>query len=303
LPDGHLLLSVENWSVTDVERLLDASRRFASGLPPVGERLSRFTAGLVFLAPSLRTRVGFAEAAMRLGGGWIDANEVRREPRMSSGESFADTLRTVSGMTDVVVVRTPFPLDPATIAGSCVCPLINAGDGWNEHPTQALIDLFAIEQECGPIGRLRLAMCGDLGMRTARSLLRLLHRFPPHSLILIAPESRRLPSAALGPRLADRTAHRADADFREIDVLYMVGLPAKGGDDYLDDDVRGAFALTGRTLETLPRKAVVLSPLPVIDEITADARLDPRVRVFRQSDRGVFVRMAILESMVTRTLA
>jgi len=294
--EHRALLAVQDLGVDEVRDILHLAQQFEASRPGAS-RTTCFSAGLLFLSPSLRTRVGFAEAAIRLGGIPIDVSELRSGPEMSTGETFADTLRTVSGMVDVVVCRVPFHLDRELVATASAAPFINAGDGKNgghgEHPSQALIDLLAIEDH-GPINELRVGICGDLRGRAPRSLVRLLNLVQPAALTLIAPPSRDDPGVPISVSLSRRTFRRAEADFSELDVLYMAGLPEGEGAHRMGVEARLAFALTKDRLRTLGADAVVLSPMPVIDEIAPEVREDPRVKVFAQSDRGVSIRMALL---------
>jgi aspartate carbamoyltransferase catalytic subunit len=265
-------------------------------------RREPFSIGLLFLEPSLRTRAGFAVAAARLGGTPIDVQELRWGPAMSATESFTDTIRTLTGMVDVAVVRTPFRVDRNVVGEAAIAPYVNAGDGNGDHPTQTLIDLLAIEER-GSVHDLRIGLCGDLRMRAARSLLKLLNRVPPKRLVLMAPEGRGDPGLELAPALLSRTVKHDHADFRDIDVLYMVGLPAGEGEQRLRTEARASFALTAQRLRELPPESIVLSPMPVIDEIAPEARTDPRIRMFAQSDRGVEVRMAVLSWLLETSLS
>jgi aspartate carbamoyltransferase catalytic subunit len=247
--------------------------------------------GLVFMEPSLRTRVGFIAAAARLGWQTASVFEQRASER-SMAESVDDTLRVVSGMCAAVVTRIPQPI--STISLALPVPLINGGDSgpMAEHPTQALIDLFSMEQELGPVGELRVAICGDLRMRASRSLLRLFAKRPPARLSLISvPELREEKDlAAISTLLVDS---RTLKDLSDIDVLYVAGIPHRAIPEALRDTLR----VTNAALSTMPSSAVVLSPLPVVDEIDDEARTNSRIRMFEQSDRGVSVRMAILEHL------
>jgi aspartate carbamoyltransferase catalytic subunit len=196
-------------------------------------------------------------------------------------------------MVDIVITRS---LTPSQLGVTdAACALINGGDAQGEHPTQALIDLLAIEEEAGAVESLRIGLAGDLRARAAHSLVKLLDRRPPASLVLMAPKNRLLPDGFLGAELASRTEDLDRLSLDGLDVLYMVGLPEGEGDDALPVDVRGAFALDLRSIRQLPSAAVVLSPMPVIDEIAPNVKNDSRVRIFAQSDRGVAVRMACIE--------
>jgi aspartate carbamoyltransferase catalytic subunit len=290
------LVSISDLDDTDIDCLLRRAREFESEALPITPPSH---VGLLFLAPSLRTRVGFSTAAHRLNASTETVDRERDSAEMSNPESLEDTIRTLSGMVDVLVVRTPTALAQAAIE-ACVCPLINGGDGDREHPTQALIDLLAMEGERGPIDAVRVMMCGDLTMRAARSLLSLFARRPPASLRLVAPESRRAHGIALGALLSERTLVATLDDLADVDVLYLVGLPAGRGRAHISPGERADYTLDAARLEHLPRDAVVLSPLPVVDELDAVARRDPRVKMFEQSDRGVWLRMAVLEWAVSR---
>lgn len=294
----RLLLSVDDLTTGEVAAVLARAEELRSG-----DRRPRGTdpllIGLLFASASLRTRVGFHAAVASLGGQAVDVGELRWSPEMSAAESFEDTLRTVSGITDLVVARTPFAQTRELLEPNLVGPLINAGDA-SEHPTQALIDLFGIELERGPIGDLDIGICGDLGMRAVQSLVRLLERFPPRSLALMAPEGRDALSFDLPPELSARCDRRSIADFSDVDVVYLAGLPAQGKAVDLDNDARRAFALTPERCAALRQEAVVVSPLPVIDEIDDSCRSDPRVRLWAPSDASVAVRAAVLELALGR---
>jgi aspartate carbamoyltransferase catalytic subunit len=258
--------------------------------------------GLLFLETSLRTRVGFAAAAARLGGQSIDIAE-RRGNAAAPPEGWADTLRVVSGNVDLIVARPGRPLD----AAAHLCPLLvssflNGGDTGRrgEHPSQALIDLYAIEQARGPVSELTVAICGDLRMRAVRSLLRLFARFPPRHLVAIS--DPRLTADApddadAGPG-AKHAEDRAPWDVDDVDVLYVAGIPHGA----LDEPGRARLRVDRKALAALPPDAVVLSPMPVIDEIATTARSDPRVRMFQQSDDALFVRMALIEALLPARL-
>lgn len=250
----------------------------------------------VFLTPSMRTRVGFALAAARLGGSAVEVSELRIDPSMSAGESFPDALRTLTGMCDVVVTRTPFDLDRELIASEAQCPVVNGGDGGVEHPSQALIDLAALESLDVPLVDAHLVISGDLTMRAVRSLLVTLGRNVPGRLTLCGPASRQGHGVVLHPALAAVTTVTDEADWATADVLYLAGLPARRGDDELSSEIRLCYAFTDAA--ALPITASVLSPLPVIDEIAPSLRLDPRVSMFRQSDHGLHVRVALLEHVL-----
>lgn len=293
----RLLLSINDLSDDDVDLLLDD----AQGLirtQDIGKEAILNTAILLFLTPSLRTRVGFSVAVHRLGGLPIDVEEYRGGPEMTASESFDDTVRVLTGMTDVLVTRTPFKLDRERLEASAECPIVSGGDGRNEHPTQSLIDLLAIQEERGPVSQLRVGIIGDLSMRSVRSLVLLLDRRLPRELTLISPPQRSGLGMELGVELASRTHWTQEPDLSRLDVLYVAGLPESGEGGTLDGAVRMTYSVSRENLRSLPPSAIILSPLPVIDEIQPDVRDDPRMRIFQQSDRAVFMRMAVLKMLV-----
>lgn len=299
MSSDRLLLSVADLSPADVAWIERTAAGYASGVAPATPESC--VVGLLFMTPSLRTHLGFAVATARLGGTSIDVRELRWGPGMSAAESFEDTLRTMSGMVDVVVARTPFRLSRDVVERCCVSAFVNAGDPGGEHPSQALIDLCAITAERGDVAGLRIGICGDLTSRCARSLVALLDGRLPRELALFAPAGRDDVGVSVSEELARRTTWRKPGDVEDIDVLYLTGLPEGSDDGWVGPDVRHEYALTTATLATLPADAIVLSPMPVVDEIAPDAWPDPRVRVFAQSDRGAHVRTALLAHFLTRT--
>lgn len=287
----RILLSIDDLPDGEVDSILAQTRKeLTLGKTKAGG--NRFSLGLLFLEDSLRTRVGFAEASLRLGGSHITLLGARNSEAMSSPESFEDTLRVLTGMVDLVVARAPFALGTDAIRSCSAAPLINGGDGGPvaEHPSQALIDLFAAAPD-GDVTGLRIGVCGDLRSRAARSTLKLLARRHPRELRLICPRSR-------APDHAQNLVYGTTMDVRDLDVLIMTGLPARRGDDFLDASERGAYVLTGQTLASLPTGCTILCPMPSIDEIGEDARKDARLRMFSQSDQGVAVRAALLRHVL-----
>jgi aspartate carbamoyltransferase catalytic subunit len=288
------LLDIADLSDADIARVLDG---------PDPEKLLPPTTivGLLFLEASLRTRYGFASAAVRLGANPLSVTELRYGAEMSSSETFADTLRGVAGMSDLVVARSGSPLDRRVIRDTSPCPVINGGDRGGEHPTQGLIDLAAIERFAGPAHQLNVGICGDMTMRASTSLLELLDRRPPRTLRLIGPPSRLVHRVNLAAALQDRTTTTDVVDFSDLDVVLMTGL-APGRDGGLSAGERADYALTQASIKSLSDRAVVLSPMPVIDEISDDVRTDSRVRIHEHSDLGVTVRMAVLQLLLADRL-
>ena len=284
-----MIVGVDDLGTEEIRHILSRATGLRAG---VASQLTRPPlVGLLFLETSLRTRVGFAAAAARLGGQSVDVAE-RRGNAVAMPEAWADTLRVVSGNVDLVVARPGRALDASQLCPLLVSSFLNGGDAGRcgEHPSQALIDLYAIEQARGPVAELTVAICGDLRMRAVRSLVRLLARFAPRALVAIS-----------DPRLGDGadqagcyTEHRVPWDVGDVDVLYVAGIPHGA----LDEPGRARLRVDRKALAALRPDAVVLSPMPVIDEIATTARSDPRIRMFQQSDDALFVRMALIEALL-----
>ena len=290
---GWLLRSIDDLSDDDVRWIMSRSAAHQNGSAvPLLER--RPVVGLLFLEASLRTRVGFAAAAARLGGTALGVS-VQRSSEISMPESIHDTLRTLMGYTDVVVTRPGVALVGDVIPGDSSTPLINGGDRGvdAEHPSQSLIDLYAAESEFSSLAEITVGICGDLRMRSVTSLLRLMVRFRPRAIRLVTVPGL-LEGFALPPDLRGITTFTTLAGAGNVDLLYVAGIPHGA----TTEPERSELRITGEVMEKLSSRAVVTSPLPVVDEITVQAFLDPRVCAFQHSDAGLYVRMAMLEHVL-----
>jgi len=244
---------------------------------------------LVFLETSLRTRLGFSAATARLGG-WPLAVFEQRFSEISMHESIHDTIRALSGYCDALVVRLPQALDSTVVPVDTSCPILNGGDRGSagEHPSQALIDLFAIRSEFQQTAGLKVVVVGSPHMRSVRSLCRLLAEQEVASIRILTTDHLWEQDGFSLPA-ADRIMGWEEAS--DADLVYIAGIPHRAVP--LAD--RDFLRLTTERLGALRPDCVVTSPLPVVDEISSNAWRDPRVRAFRHSDHGLFVRMAILE--------
>ncbi len=279
------LRRVDDLTDADIDAILARAAVHATG------RVAATGAGavvaLAFFEPSLRTRAGFAAAAHRIGAHPVETVE-RRSPETSLPESIEDTVRVLSGYADALVVRSSRPAARLDDAIRRDVPWVNGGDD-TEHPSQALIDLFAIERLVAPLGDAHVVIAGDLRMRSARSLLRLLARRPPARLTVLSDATLGASELPAGAVVAGSTA-----DLEDVDVLYAVGIP-KGA---ADETLRARLRVDGAALAILTPRGAVLSPMPVIDEVALSVRDDPRVRYFEQSDLALYVRMALLEHLL-----
>lgn len=287
------IIGIADLTDEDIDQLLAKAGSYADGGQP---RRASAILGLGFFETSLRTRTGFTAAAYRIGAQVVEVSE-RRASEISMPESLADTVRALSGYVDALVVRAGQPSAELAAAVRPDVSWFNAGDRGEqaEHPSQALLDLFAIERLVGPVDEQRIALCGDLRSRAARSLLALLARWRPEAVALVTDPSL-TDGFQLPPALMPLASTREPDDLADISVLYAVGIPHGGA----TEAVRSRLRVDRTLLAGLPERAAVLSPLPIIDEIATPARRDPRMRYFEQSDLGLHVRSALLELLLGR---
>ncbi|WP_084817325.1 hypothetical protein [Gordonia sp. HS-NH1] len=285
-----LYRSVADFRPDQVDQILDRAAQIKSGEAPIASTHQTIV-GLAFLQASLRTRTGFAAAAIRLGATPIEVLGLRASDA-SMPESVESTIRILAGYTDIVVARVDQPL---VVPDSVKVPVLSGGDGGPaaEHPSQALIDLFALSQLPVPISQQTIAMCGDLRMRAARSLLRLLTERRPHRLVFITDPTLR-EGLEWPSELNKLIEYRPLDDIADVDALYVVGIPHGA----IHEEGRARLRVRTDHLESMPAHAGVFSPLPLIDEMEREAFNHPRVRIFDQSDDGLFVRAAILEFLL-----
>lgn len=258
----------------------------------------------LFYEPSTRTSSSFMAAMQRLGGQVIPINSVKFSS-VSKGESLADTVRTLECYADVLVLRHPEVGSAAEAAHWAKKPVINAGDGVGEHPTQALLDAYTIKRELGGLEGLTIGMLGDLRFgRTVHSLTRLLlgrdvtFRFVSPRLLRMPEEIR----DEVGAAGAEFSEHEDVMDvLGEVDVLYVTRVQKERFTDLADyEKVQGAYIISPELLESAKENMVVMHPLPRVGEITYEVDEDPRAAYFRQMQNGVYIRMALLAAVLGR---
>ncbi len=296
LPE-HGLLTVDDISRKQMLGLLDRAEHLRTRRP-FPKSLSGRIVVLLFFEPSTRTRVGYHAATVRLGGNVVEVGRLKYESGMDCPESIEDTIRAVSAYCDLLVLRHPDAAAVRRTSEVASVPVVNAGAGRESHPTQALIDLFAIRRRLGVLEGLRIGLVGDLaGSRSAKSLVRALGQFPPAELRLMSPPGRDLPVACLAglEEIPIETSDHLDAT--GLDVLYMAGCPAGTGHDILPTAVRDPLKLTPSAVGEMGEEGIVLCPLPRVDEIDHAVDDLPQAAYFAQSSEGLIVRMAVLEAM------
>ena len=269
-----------------------------------GRLQGRIMAAL-FYEPSTRTRLSFESAMLRLGGRTIGTDNAREFSSAAKGETLEDTIRIVAGYADVIVLRHHEEGAARRAAAVSDVPVINAGDGKGQHPTQALLDLYTIGHELGRVDGVRVAMVGDLANgRTARSLAYLLTRYRDVELWFVAP-----PQVAMGQDIKDHLDERGvrwhetedlAAVLPVVDVVYQTRIQKERfADEAAYRAVKGVYVIGPEAMALLGRDAIVMHPLPRLDEIDAAVDADPRAAYFRQARNGVQIRMALLDAVLS----
>lgn len=256
----------------------------------------------LFYEPSTRTRLSFETAMLRLGGSVVTTENAKEFSSAVKGETLQDSIRVVSNYADAIVIR-HYEEGMAKIAASVSkVPVINAGDGKGQHPTQALLDLYTIWKETGKLDNLRIAIVGDLSSgRTARSLCYLLGKFPGNEIIFLSPEHLRMKQDIKEylsrHGIAYREEKNLDEILPEVDIVYMTRIQKERItlDEY--NSARGKYTINQNNFNLLKKSARILHPLPKIDEIVLPIEIeetDKRVAYFRQAENGLYIRMALL---------
>jgi aspartate carbamoyltransferase len=303
---GKHILSVKQFGRDDLDHTFRVATKMRTVVDVVGSidlLKGRLLANL-FYEPSTRTSASFNAAMKRLGGDVVAINEVRYSS-VSKGETLEDTIRTLESYVDVVVMRHPEIGAAQRAASVARKPLINAGDGAGEHPTQALLDLFTVGQELGGIDGKTITMVGDMKYgRTVHSLARLLSLYDVR-LRLVSPESLRMPAEVRADLDATGMRYVEQSDLGDCvnhtDVLYVTRVQKERFPDPQDyAAVRGAYVITPETLRTAKEHMIVMHPFPRVDEIDRRLDGDPRAAYFRQISYGLYVRMALLAMVLGR---
>ena len=259
----------------------------------------------LFYEPSTRTRLSFESAMLRLGGRTMGTDNAKEFSSAAKGETLEDTIRIVAGYADVVVLRHPEEGVAGRAAAVSDVPVINVGDGKGQYSTQALLDVYIIRDELGRLDGVRVAMVGDLANgRTVRSLAYLLSRYRDVRITFVAP-----PQVAMRP---DIKSHLDDCGvswqettdlegvLAEVDVVYQTRIQKERfEDEALYRQVRGTYLIGPAEMERLRPDAILMHPLPRVDEISPEVDADPRAAYFRQARNGVQIRMALLDTVLS----
>ncbi|MBK5106564.1 MAG: aspartate carbamoyltransferase [Anaerolineales bacterium] len=304
---GKDILSVKQFTREDLEYIFGVAHEMHEMVQRVGsfDLLKGKILANLFYEPSTRTSSSFTSAMERLGGSLIPINEVHYSS-VAKGESLPDTIRTLECYADVIVLRHPDVGASALAAKYARKPIINAGDGVGEHPTQALLDAFTIYEELGTLDGLTVTMLGDLKYgRTVHSLARLLSLYDVE-INYVSPDILRIPQEIYkeveeqGISQAEFTS--LEPVISETDVLYVTRVQKERFEDFEEyEKVKNAFVITPETIETAKERMIIMHPLPRVGEISMAVDDDPRAAYFRQMEYGLYVRMALLAMVLGKS--
>jgi aspartate carbamoyltransferase catalytic subunit len=300
------ILSVSQFDRGFIDALLENADRLRS-LPRSAQRrrLQGSILATVFYEPSTRTRLSFESAMTRLGGSVLSVENANETSSAVKGESIEDTARIIAGYADAIVMRHPEAGVPERAARVVDVPVINAGDGAREHPTQSLLDLYTLKREIGRIDGLRIALVGDLKYgRAPRSLAMLLAQTQGCQVVFVAPPGVGMLDDVKQALDDAGVSHRDETDLLavlpSVDAVYQTRIQKErfsSAEEY--EAARGHYVIDQRAMDALNPRAIVLHPLPRVDEIDPTVDADPRAAYFRQAENGVYARMALLDMLLS----
>ena len=298
------LISPLDFNVEELDKLLKLANDIEANPQKYAHACAGKKLATCFYEPSTRTRLSFEAAMLNLGGqvlGFSDAGS----SSAAKGESVSDTIRVISCYADICAMRHPKEGAPLVACEKATIPVINAGDGGHQHPTQTLTDLLTIHSLKGHFDNLTIGLCGDLKFgRTVHSLIKALVRYENVKFILISPEELRLPSY-IREDVLDRNQIQYEEVIRmeealpKLDILYMTRVQRErffNEEDYIR--MKDFYILNKEKMELAPEDMLVLHPLPRVNEISTDIDDDPRAVYFKQAQYGVYVRMALILTLL-----
>lgn len=298
------LMSPMDFSVEELDDLLDLANDIEAHPQKYAHACEGKRLATLFYEPSTRTRLSFEAAMMNLGGqviGFATADS----SSAAKGESVADTMRVVSCYADIAAIRHPKEGAPLVASQKSTIPVINAGDGGHQHPTQTLTDLLTIRSLKGHFEHLTIGLCGDLKFgRTVHSLIKALVRYDDVRFVLISPEELRLPSYIREDVLKKNNVPyeevvRLDEAIPKLDILYMTRVQRErffNEEDYIR--MKDFYILDREKMQLAPEDMIVMHPLPRVNEISTEVDDDPRAVYFKQAQYGVYVRMALILTLL-----
>ncbi len=294
------LIDILDLSTAEIDELLDTAQDIINFPEKYSECCRGKKLATLFFEPSTRTRLSFEAAMMELGGGVLGFSAAQNSSA-SKGESVADTARTVSCYADIIAMRHPKEGAPLVASMNATVPVINAGDGGHNHPTQTLADLLTIKREKGSLGGITVGLCGDLKFgRTVHSLISAMSRYDNVRFVLISPEELSLPSYIRRDVLEKHGISYSENPSLEdampsLDLLYMTRVQRErffNEEDYLR--LKDSYILDMEKLKSAKRDLCIMHPLPRVNEIAVEVDGDERACYFKQVLNGKYVRMALI---------
>ncbi len=294
------LIDILDFSVEELNELIGVANDIIANPEAYSEKCKGKKLATLFFEPSTRTRLSFEAAMLELGGSVLGFSEANSSSA-AKGESVADTAKTISCYADIIAMRHPKEGAPLVAAQNATIPVINAGDGGHNHPTQTLTDLLTISREKGGLNNFTIGFCGDLKFgRTVHSLITALSRYEGINVVLISPEELKLPSYVKKDVLVkNNIPYKQTTDLEsvmpELDILYMTRVQRErffNEEDYLR--LKDSYVLDLAKLKTAKKDLCIMHPLPRVNEICVAVDSDPRACYFKQVLNGKYARMALI---------
>ena len=297
------LIDIKDLSVEEINDLIKVAKDIIKSPDKYSHKCDGKILATLFFEPSTRTRLSFESAMLRLGGNVLGFSEASSSS-VSKGESVADTIHVVGGYSDVIAMRHPKEGAPFVASVKSSVPIINAGDGGHNHPTQTLTDLLTISQEKGTLDNLTIGLCGDLKFgRTVHSLINAMLRYKNIKFVLISPDELKLPEYMIKVLESSGVEYVETNDIEEymgdLDILYMTRVQKErffNEQDYIR--LKDYYILNMDKLKNAKKDLCIMHPLPRVNEISTDVDDDPRAAYFRQAQYGVYIRMALIMYMI-----
>jgi aspartate carbamoyltransferase catalytic subunit len=302
--ESRSIISIQDFTKEEINHILKVSQSMEPIAKTGNNTLKGKVLATLFFEPSTRTRLSFEAAMQKLGGTTIGFNDAETSST-KKGETFVDTIRTVENYADVIALRHSLE-GAAVVAKECAkVSIINSGTGAQEHPTQALIDLYTIQKEKHQIDNLKIAIIGDLRYgRTVHSLARALTNYNVE-LFLVSPKALRIQENILKEiksKISVTEKQTLEEILPEIDVLYVTRIQRERFPDPAEyAKLKGAYRIDQKTLTNAKKDLIILHPLPRVDEIAPEIDQTPHARYFQQVGNGLYVRMAILSLVLGAT--
>ena len=303
------LISILDFSVEELQQLICTAEDIAAHPEKYWDACRHQTLATLFFEPSTRTRLSFEAAMLELGGSVLGFSEASSSSA-AKGESVSDTAKTVSNYANIIAMRHPKEGAPYVASRGATIPVINAGDGSHQHPTQTLADLLTIHRELGRLNNMVIGLCGDLKYgRTVHSLIEAMSRYEGISFVLISPKELMLPDfvrvGVLDKHHIPYTQVTSLEDaMGQLDVLYMTRIQRERFDDPAEyERLKDSYVLTAEKMELAKADMAVLHPLPRVNEISVKVDDDPRAAYFRQTLNGKYMRMALILKLLEEAKA